>query len=587
MNGMHEGLTSAGAGREGQGWARWLPGLFTLRHYQRAWLFDDIVAGLVLTAILVPVGMGYAEASGVPPIYGLYATIVPLLVYALFGPSRIMVLGPDSTLAAVIGALILPLAAGSVQRAIELAAMLALLSGACSLMIGLAKLGMLADLLSKPIRIGFLNAIALTVLIGQLPKIFGFSVKADELPEKAMLLVQNILQGKTNVVALAIGVGSLVLILTLKHWRPRWPGVLAAVVLATLVAELFDLKQVAGLAVVGGLPPGLPGFQLPHAQWSDVVQLMPGAVMIALLSFADTSVLSRSLAQRGGYTVNQNQEMIALGASNIAAGLFQGFSISSSASRTPVAESAGARTQMTGVVGALAICVLLVAAPNLLRSLPSAVLGAVVIAACLSFADLSGMWELLRLRRMEFVLSVISFLGVAFVGVIEGIFITIALALLVLVWNTWHPHSAILARIDGVKGYHDAERHPQARRVPGLVLFRWDAPLFFANSEIFREQVLKAVAQAPTPTRRVEVGAEAVSDIDITAADVLVVLYDELKLQGIELRFAGLRSHVQDRLRHYGTLGVLGEQIFSPTIGSAVNLYRNTYQVDWKDWDET
>jgi MFS superfamily sulfate permease-like transporter len=242
---------------------------------------------------------------------------------------------------------------------------------------------------------------------------------------------------------------------------------------------------------------------------------------------------------------------------------------------------------MTGVVGALAICVLLVAAPNLLRSLPSAVLGAVVIAACLSFADLSGMWELLRLRRMEFVLSVISFLGVAFVGVIEGIFITIALALLVLVWNTWHPHSAVLARIDGVKGYHDAERHPQARRVPGLVLFRWDAPLFFANSEIFREQVLKAVAQAPTPTRRVEVGAEAVSDIDITAADVLVVLYDELKLQGIELRFAGLRSHVQDRLRHYGTLGILGEQIFSPTIGSAVNLYRNTYQVDWKDWDET
>lgn len=565
---------------------RLMPGLHTLQNYQREWLFNDVLAGLVLTAILVPVGMGYAEASGVPPINGLYATIVPLLIYALFGPSRIMVLGPDSTLAAVIAALILPLAGADAQRAIELAALLALMSGAFCLMIGMMRLGMVADLLSKPIRIGFLNAIALTVLVGQLPKVFGFSVKADTLVDKATLFVQGILLGRTNGMALLIGGGSLALILLMKQWRPHWPGVLIAVVLATLVTGVGDLDQSAGLVVVGGLPQGLPSFHWPQVFWSDAMLLLPGAVMIALLSFADTSVLSRSLAQRGGYTVDQNQEMVALGMANMCAGLFQGFSISSSSSRTPVAESAGARTQMTGVVGALAICALLVIAPNLLGSLPSAVLGAVVIAACLSFADLDGMWELLRLRRMEFVLSVISFLGVAFVGVIEGIVIAIVLAMLVLVWNAWHPNFSVLARVDGVKGYHDVARHPGARQIPGLVLFRWNAQIFFANSEIFRSEIHQAVAQAATPTRRVDIAADAITDVDVTAAEMLLVLYDELKRQGIELRFAGLRSVVKDRLKHYGTLDVMGHDIFSPTTGNAVNRYRETYQVDWKDWDE-
>lgn len=565
---------------------RWVPGLNTLRNYQLGWLFNDMVAGLVLTAILVPVGMGYAEASGIPPINGLYATVVPLLIYALFGPSRIMVLGPDSTLAAVIAALILPLASGDGQRAIELAALLALLSGAFCLLIGLLRLGMVADLLSKPIRIGFLNAIALTVLVGQLPKVFGFSVKADTLVDKATLFIQGVMLGRTNGMALLIGGSSLALILLMKHWRPQWPGVLIAVVLATVVTAFGGLDQSSALVVVGGLPQGLPAFHVPQVQWSDVMHLLPGAVMIALLSFADTSVLSRSLAQRGGYTVDQNQEMVALGMANLCTGLFQGFSISSSSSRTPVAESAGARTQMTGVVGALAICGLLLVAPNLLSSLPSAVLGAVVIAACLSFADLGGMWELYRLRRMEFVLSVISFLGVAFVGVIEGIVITIMLAMLVLVWNAWHPNFSVLARVDGVKGYHDVARHPQARQVPGLVLFRWNAQLFFANSEIFRAQIHQAVAQAATPTRRVDVAADAITDVDVTAAEMLLVLHHELKKQGIELRFSGMRSVVKDRLKHYGTLDGLGFDIFSPTTGSAVNRYRETYQVDWKDWDE-
>lgn len=570
----------------GRALMRWVPGWVTLRNYRSEWLLKDLVAGLVLTAVLVPVAMGYAEASGLPPINGLYATIVPLLVYALLGPSRIMVLGPDSTLAAVIAALILPLAKGDAQRAVELAAMLAMLSGACSLAIGLARLGLVADLLSKPIRIGFLNAIALTVLVGQLPKVFGFSVKADTLVEKAVLFAQGVMTGRTNTVALCVGGGSLILMWVIKHWRPDWPGVLISVVLATLLTGLGELDKSTGLIVVGALPQGLPSWHWPSVFLSDAMQLLPGAVMIALLSFADTSVLSRSLAQRGGYVVDQNQEMVALGVANVCSGLFQGFSISSSASRTPVAESAGARTQMTCVVGALAICGLLLIAPNMLSSLPSTVLGAVVIAACFSFADLRGMWALLRLRRTEFALSVISFLGVAFVGVIEGIAIAIVLTMLVLVWNAWHPNFAVLGRVDGVKGYHDVARHPEARQVPGLVLFRWDAQLFFANADIFRSEIHRALAQAVAPVHRVDVTADAITDVDITAAEVLIALCNELKEQDIELCFAGMRGVVKDRLKHYGTLDAMGHDIFSPTTGAAVHRYRDTYQVDWKDWDE-
>jgi len=565
---------------------RWMPGLTTLRQYQRAWLFHDLAAGLVLTAILIPVGMGYAEASGLPAIHGLYASIVPLIAYALFGPSRILILGPDSTLAAVIAALILPMAAGSIERAIALAGMLAVLSGICSMLIGLARLGMVADLLSKPIRIGFLNAIALTVLIGQLPKVFGFSVKADGLLEKSALLLQGIAAGKTNLVALLIGAVCLALILLVAHYRRRWPGILMAVVLATAVSAGFNLADSAHVAVTGSLPQGLPHWQFPRVSLADVVQLLPGAVIISLLSFADTSVLSRSLAQRGGYQVNQNQEMLALGVANMAAGLFQGFSVSASASRTPVAESAGSKTQLTGVVGALAICALLMLAPWLLQSLPSAALGAVVIAACLSFADVAGMREMYRLRKVEFVLSLTSFFGVALMGVIQGIVITLALAMFLLMWNAWHPYFAVLARVDGTKGYHDITRHPEGRQVPGLVLFRWDAQLFFANGEVFREQAKQAIAAAPTPTRRLVVVAEAITDVDITAADALVSLYHELKMQGIELCFAGLKGVVKDRLNAYGTLDIIGHDIFAPTVGSAVNRYRATHQVDWKDWDE-
>jgi high affinity sulfate transporter 1 len=568
------------------GVARWLPGVAVLRAYDRAWLLKDIIAGLVLTAVLIPVGMGYAEAAGLPPVHGLYATIVPLTIYALFGPSRILVLGPDSSLAAIIAAAVLPLAGANAAAVAPLAALLAVLTGLLCLLGGVAGLGFVTDLLSKPIRYGYLNGIALTVLVGQLPKLLGFSVEGSGLYQEVRGLVQGIMAEQTNLIAFAIGVACLVVILGCKRWAPKLPGVLVAVVGATIVSAWLDLAARAGLAVVGPLPAGLPSFQLPPLSPAAIGALLPGALAITLVSFADTSVLSRSFALRGGYKVDQNQEMVALGAANVAAGLFQGFSISSSASRTPVAESAGAKTQVTGLVGALCIALLLVFFPTLLQDLPSAALGAVVIAACLSLVEIPGVARLWRLRRGEFAVSVLCFLGVAFAGVVPGIFLSVGVALLAFIWRAWRPYDAVLGRVDGLKGYHDVTRYPQAQRIPGLVLFRWDAPLFFANGEIFREHVQDAVASAPTPTAWVVVAAEPVTDVDVTAADALVALDEDLAGAGIELCFAEMKDPVKDQLQRYGILTRFGAHRFFPTVGEAVDRYVVEHEVEWVDWED-
>ncbi|HRQ03615.1 MAG TPA: SulP family inorganic anion transporter [Ottowia sp.] len=570
------------------GWLRWLPGLHVLLHYQRGWLPKDLVAGLALSAMLVPVGMGYAEAAGVPAIHGLYATIIPLLVYALLGPSRVMVLGPDSTLAAVIASLILPLAGGSVERAVALAAVLALLSGGFLLLIGFARLGVMADLFSKPIRLGFFNAIALTVIISQIPKLLGFSATANGSVERVIVMAQGFMDGRGNPAALIVGLACLAIILGLRRWRPNWPGVLVAVVLATMVSAWFDLAETQGLDVIGEVPPGLPVLTLPFADvtLADLRVLAPGAAIIALLAFANTSVLSRALAARSGQRVNPDQEMLALGGANLATALMQGFPISSSNSRTPVAVAAGARTQLASIVSALVIALLLVLAPTLVKDMPQAALGAVVITACISFADWPGMFALLKQRRIEFMLAVASFLGVVFFGVIEGIAGAIALSLLVMVWNAWHPYYTVLVRVHGRKGYHDATRHPEGSRVPGLVLFRWDAQLFFANADLFREALLLAIDEAPTPIQVVIVAADAVNDIDVTAADMLAELDHELEARGIDLQFAGLKGHVRDLIMRYGLSPRFDRDHFHPTVGNAVNVYRQQYEVDWKDWDE-
>ena len=566
---------------------RWVPIFSAIRNYKPAWLVKDFFAGVVLTAILIPVGMGYAAAAGLPAIYGLYATIVPLLAYAIFGPSRILVLGPDSALAALIAATILPLAGGDPQRTVALAGILSILVGCLCIMAGLIKFGFITELLSKPIRYGYLNGIALIVLVGQLPKVFGFKISGNGILQEAGSLLFGIRNGQTNWGAFAIGFSCLLVIVAFKRWLPKIPGVLIAVVAATFVVAQFGLAAKAGISVIGPLPPGLPSFKIPAVLPGELGTLLAGAFAIALVAFADMSVLSRTFALRGGYEVDSNQELIALGAANVAAGLFQGFSISSSASRTPVAESAGAKTQLTGVFGALFIALLLVYAPSLLRDLPTAALGAVVISACLAIVDVRGVLRLYKLSRMEFLLSVVCFLGVALLGVIQGIFIAIALALLDFIWSAWRPYDAVLGHVDGLRSYHDISRHPEARRIPGLVLFRWDAPLFFANAETFHDHVLLAVANAPTPTKWVVVAAEPVTDVDITAADALLSLDEALHQAGMELCFAEMKDPVKDRLKRYGLFTRLGTENFFPTIEQAVARYLELHQVDWQGSPET
>jgi high affinity sulfate transporter 1 len=565
---------------------RWVPGVQVLRTYQRSWLPRDVVAGLVLTALLVPAGMGYAEASGLPAIYGLYATIIPLTVYALVGPSRILVLGPDSSLAPLIAATILPLAAGSEAEAAALGGMLAILAGLLCVLAGLARFGFITDLLSKPVRYGYMNGIALTVLLSQLPKLFGFSIDAEGVIPEATAFVRGVADGETNTTALLLGAGSLLVIFACKRWLPRIPGVLVAVVGATVAVGAFDLAQRYDLKVVGPLPQGLPSLQLPSVAAADIGALVAGAIGITLVSFADTSVLSRTFAIRGGYRVDPNQELVALGAANVAAGFFQGFSVSASSSRTPVAESAGAKSQVTGLVGAVAIALMLLFFPNLVRNLPDSALAAVVIMAAIGLVEVAGVGRLYRWRRMEFLLSIVCFLGVAVLGVIEGIFLAVALALLDFIRRAWRPYDAVLGRVDDLKGYHDVSRYPDARRIPGLVLFRWDAPLFFANAEIFAERIAQAIAESPTPVRWVIVTAEPVTDLDTTAADVLRRLDEELTADGIDLRFAEMKDPVKDRLRRYGLLQRFGDDHFYPTIGTGVNAYLEATGVEWTDWED-
>jgi len=556
-----------------------------LQHYNHAWLRHDIVAGLVLTTMLVPVGIAYAAASGLPGIYGLYATIIPLLVYALVGPSRILVLGPDSSLAAVILAVVLPLSGGDPMRAVALAGAMAIISGSVCIVAGLAKLGFVTELLSKPIRYGYMNGIALAVLLSQVPKLLGFSIESQGPLRDLWSIANGIVGGWVNWTAFLIGAGTLATILVLKRSKVV-PGILIAVVGATAIVGILGLAKSAGVSVLGPLPQGLPSFQIPWINPTDITTVLSGGLAVALISFADTSVLSRAYAARTRTYVDPNQELVGLGTANLAAGFFQGFPVSSSSSRTPVAEAAGAKTQMTGVVGALAVALLIIAAPNLLQHLPSAALAAVVISSAIGLIEVQDLVRIYRMQEWEFWLSMLCFAGVAVLGAIPGIALAVVFAIIEFLWDAWRPHSAVLGRAEGIKGYHDISRYPQARLIPGLVLFRWDAPLFFANAELFQERVIAAAEKSPTPVRWVVVAAEPVTSVDVTAADVVAELDRVLREAGIELSFAELKDPVKDKLKRFGLFTQIGEQSFFPTLGAAVSAYLKMYPVDWIDWED-
>ncbi|MFE4499776.1 SulP family inorganic anion transporter [Rhodococcus sp. NPDC056743] len=551
-----------------------LPGIATAREYHREWLRTDITAGLVLTALLIPAGMGYAEAAGLPAYAGLYATIVPLLAYALVGPSKILVLGPDSSLAPLIAAAILPLAiVGDEDNALALAGVLAILVGLILLIGGFLRLGFVTELLSKPIRLGYLNAIALVVVVGQIPKLLGFSVDASGLLGEIGEIGKSVVGGDIDPVAAAVGIGSLAVIVAFRLWVPVVPGVLVAVVGAIILSAAAGLTDDIGM--VGALPEGLPLPSVGGVSWQDVGHLIGPAAGIALIAFADTGVLSRTFAARHGEDVNGSTEMKAIGVANVAGGLFGGFPISASGSRTPVAEQSGARTQLAGVVGALAVLAFVLVAPGLTAYLPDATLAAVVIVAACALIDVGGMVRMWRMSTVEFGLAVAAFLGVALVGVLQGILVAIGLSFAAVIAQVWQPHRTELVETAHLAGFHDVERHPDGHRIPGLVLVRFDAPLFFANGEIFDEYVRSVVATAPTPVEWVVIAAEPITGLDTTAVDELVDLDTYLEGKGIRLAFAEMKGPIKDRLIRFGVGDRFDSTHFFPTLEAAVDEFRN------------
>ncbi|TFD06831.1 SulP family inorganic anion transporter [Cryobacterium sandaracinum] len=557
---------------------KWVPGVDTALTYRRAWLLPDLRAGLVLTALLIPVGIGYAEVAGLPPETGLYATIIPLAAYALFGPSRVLVLGPDSALAPIIAAVILPLALGDDDRAVALAGLLAIMVGLILLLGGLLRLGFVTDLLSKPIRVGYLNALGLLVIISQLPALLGFSIDSGPPIADVIAIGAGIAGGEVNLTALLFGLGSLLIIVGLSWGRSRIPGVLVAVVLATLLTAVPGLHST--IPVVGAMPQGLPAPALGGLVWADVAALALPALGVALIAFADTAVLSRTFAARRGESVDGSQEMAAIGASNIAGGLLGGFPISASSSRTPVAESAGARTQLTGVVGAALIVVFMLLAPGLTGYLPSATIAAVVIVAAAGLIDVKGFLALVRMNKVDAALSIASFLGVVVVGVIEGIGVAIVLSLGAFVSHAWRPYRAELGRIRGLRGYHDLSRHPEGERLPGIVIVRFDAPLFFANGGIFDDFVRRVVTEAGSDVHTVILAAEPITEIDTTAVEELLELDDFLASRGITLIFAEMKGPVKDHLRDYGLSRRFPPERFAGTVGEAVDEVTGTLRGD-------
>jgi high affinity sulfate transporter 1 len=561
---------------------RWLPGARVLASYRISWLRRDVVAGIVLSTLLVPQGMAYAELAGLPPITGLYTTILCLIGYAAFGPSRILVLGPDSSLGPMIAATILPILGsnGSPERAIALASMLALIVGVIMIVAGIAKLGFVADLLSKPTQIGYMNGLALTILIGQLPKLFGFSVSANGLINEASAFVHGLASGEAVGAAVAIGLVSLGLILALERWLPRIPGVLVAVLVAIAASAVLDLAG-HGVSLVGTLPKGFPPLTVPSIMSvSDLPLLVAGALGIALVALTDTISTASSFAARTGQEIDGNGEMIGIGAANIAASFFQGFPVSTSGSRTAVAEQAGAKTQVTGVVGAVVIVLMLVFVPGLLRNLPQPTLAAVVIAASLSLADLPGTVRLWRQRRVEFLLSITAFLGVALLGVLQGIAVAVALSILNVFRRAWWPYQTTLGRVPGLPGHHDRQQHPNAEELPGLVIFRFDAPLFFANARTFRDQIRRLAAAEPQP-HWILIAAEPITDVDTTAADMLADLDEELNANGTSLVFAELKDPVRMKLQRYALIGPLNPDHFFPTLDTALDTFCQETGAHW------
>jgi high affinity sulfate transporter 1 len=545
---------------------RHVPGLGLLRGYRPAWLRADLVAGLVLAAILVPQGMAYAELAGLPAVTGLYTTIACLVGYAVMGPSRILVLGPDSSVSPLIFAALAPLlvAGDDPSTAIMLAGMLALIVGAIEIGLGVARLGFVVDLLSVEVQVGYMNGLGITIIVGQLPKLFGFSTDADGFLDELRAFFTNL--DESDGATVAVGLTTLAVLLVLPRASKRVPAILVAIVGATVVSAVLDLAA-HGVTTVGALPQGLPRPSLPWTELGDVAPLLVAAVGITLVSLTDTVATSTSFAARRGDEVDPNQEMIGLGSANVAASLFQGFAVSTSGSRTAVAEQSGAKSQVTGLVGAGAVVLMLLFLHSLLADLPQTALAAVIITAALSLMNIPKLRRLWRVRRTAWAVSLAATAGVVLFGVLQGILVAVALSILMFFRRNWWPHGVVLGR-DETGAWHQTDGRDELEELPDIVVFRWEAPLFFANAGLFR-QALRALVRESDP-RWVVLQCQAVTDIDVTAAEKLEELDRQLNEEGVHLAFVELRGRLEELLLRYGLFETLDRDHFYPSVDAAL-----------------
>lgn len=552
-----------------------LPGLDRLRRYQRAWLRPDLLAGVTIGAYLVPQVMAYGKVAGLPPVTGLWATVGAMTVYVVLGSSPHLSVGPESTTALMTAAAVGPLAAGDPSRYAALAAGLALIVAAFSVVGWIARLGFFADLLSKPVLVGYLAGVAVILVAGQLDSFTGVPVEGEHPPGEIWSLLTQLdrVHGPT------LALGSIVVVfLFVVSWRfPRVPVPLLAILLSAGAVRWFDLGA-EGIELLGSVPSGLPRPTLPGVDGSDVASLLLPAVGVAVVGYTDNALDARAFAGRGGYTIDANQELLALGGANAAAGVLQGFPVSSSGSRTVIGFSLGAKSQMAGLVAvAVVLATLLVFAP-VLESFPTTALAAVVIWAAVKLVDVPELRRIARFRRSEFVLALATTAAVLTTDILYGVLIAIGLSMLDLVRRVARPHDGVLGYVPGLAGMHDIDDYGNARQVPGLVVYRYDAPLFFANAENFRERALTSLDEADGDVAWMVLNFEANAHIDLTAIDALTSLHDELADRGIVLALARVKHEMHEELRQGGLLALIGDDRVFATLPTAVVAYADWYR---------
>lgn len=555
-----------------QNLAHWLPGMAQFTGYQRSWLRGDVLAGVTVAAYLVPQVMAYATVAGLPPVAGLWAALVPMGVYALLGSSRQLSVGPESTTALMTATALAPLVVGDPARYAAMAAMLALLVGAICLVAGLCGLGFLADLLSRPVLVGYMTGVAVIMISGQLDKVSGVEVTGDEFVDQIRSFASGL--GSVHVPTVVLSAAVLALLLLLYRIAPRFPGPLVAVLAATAVVWLFSLDD-KGIRVVGGIPAGLPVPTLPPVAMTELLALAIPAAGIAVVAFSDNALTARTFAARKGDTIDASAELRALGICNLTTGVTQGFPVSSSGSRTALGDTVGSRTQLYSLVMLATVLLVMLAGRDLLEHFPMAALGALVVYAALRLIDAAEFRRLARFRRSELFLAVATTVAVLGFGVLYGVLVAIALSLMDTLRRIARPHDSVLGYVPGVAGMHDVDDYPDARPVPGLVVYRYDAPLFFANAENFRERALAAVEAADGPVEWFVLNAEAQVDPDLTAVDALEQLRQDLTARGIVFAMARVKSDLRDDLVAAGFIDRVGAERIFPTLPTAVEAFRN------------